>query len=63
MKQFCECFWGELKKPSLASTHKAFLNLELSSLQKNVLINCYKKGTETRDTLRTAGFYHFLIQL
>ena len=30
-KEFYECFWDEIKKPYLASIHKAFLNQELSS--------------------------------
>ena len=30
-KKLYECFWGEVKKPFLASIHKAFLNQELST--------------------------------
>ena len=33
-KEFYECFWDEVKKPFLASIHKAFLNQELSTSQK-----------------------------
>ena len=37
-KEFYESFWGEIKKPFLASFYKAFLNQELSSSQKQALI-------------------------
>ena len=37
-KEFYECFWDEVKKPLLASIHKAFLNQELSSSQKQAVI-------------------------
>ena len=33
-KEFYECLWDEIKKPFLASIHKAFLNQELRSSQK-----------------------------
>ena len=38
-KEFYECFWDEIKKPLLASIHKAFLNQELHSSQKHVEIH------------------------
>ena len=37
-KEFYECFWDEVKKPLLASIHKAFLNPELSTSQKQAVI-------------------------
>ena len=37
-KEFYECFWDEIKKPFLASIHKAFLNQELSNTQKQGVI-------------------------
>ena len=42
-KEFYKCFWGEVKKLFIASIHKAFLNQELSSSQKQALINLEKK--------------------
>ena len=33
-KEFYECFWDQVKKLSLASIYKAFLNQELSTFQK-----------------------------
>ena len=36
-KEFYECFWNEIKNPFLASIHRAFLNQELSSSQKQVV--------------------------
>ena len=35
-KEFYECFWDEIKNPFLASIHRALLNQELSSSQKQV---------------------------
>ena len=36
-KEFSECFWNEIKNSVLASIHRAFLNQELSSSQKQVV--------------------------
>ena len=60
MKQFCKCFWGELKKPSLASTHKAFLNLELSSLQKSALIELLQKRDRNERHIKNCRLLSFL---
>ena len=43
-KEFYECFWDEIKKPFLASSHKAFLNQELSSSQKQAVIKMLGKN-------------------
>ena len=43
-------------KPFLASIHKAFLNQELSSSQKQAVITG-KKKKKTRDTLRIGNLY------
>ena len=37
-KEFYDYFWDEVKKPFLASIHKAFLNPELSTSQKQAVI-------------------------
>ena len=42
-KEFYECFWDEVKKPFLASIHKAFLNQELSTSQKQAVIKMLEK--------------------
>ena len=36
-------FWDEIKQPFLASIHKAFLNKELSSSQKQAVIKMLGK--------------------
>ena len=51
------CFWDEVKKPILGPIHKTFLNQELSTSQKQA------KRTKIRDSLRTGGRYHCLIQI
>ena len=60
MKQFCKCFWGELKKPSLASTHKAFLNLELSSLQKKLVIELLQKRDRNKRHIKNCRLVSLL---
>ena len=62
-KEFYECFRDEIEKPFLASIHKAFLNQELSSSQKQAVIKKVGKETKTRDSLRTGGRYYCLIQI
>ena len=47
-KEFYECFWGEVKKPFLASIHKAFLNQELSISQKQAVIKMLEKKHKNR---------------
>ena len=42
-KEFYGCFWNEIKNPFLASIHKAFLNQELSSSQKQAVIKMLEK--------------------
>ena len=42
-KEFYECFWDEIKNPFLASIHRAFLNQELSSSQKQAVIKMLEK--------------------
>ena len=37
-KEFYECFWDKIKNPFLASIHRAILNQELSSSQKQDVI-------------------------
>ena len=58
-----ESFWDEIKQPFLASIHKAFLNKELSSSQKQAVIKMLGKKTKIRDLLRTGGKYHCLVQI
>ena len=60
-KEFYECFWDEVKKPFLASIHKAFLNQELSTSQKQAVIKMLEKRRKIIDSLRTGGRYHCLI--
>ena len=63
-KEFYEYFWNEIKNPFLASIHKAFLNRELRSSQKQVLIKILeKKAIKIKDSLKTGGRYHCLIQI
>ena len=62
-KEFYECFWDEIKKPFLVSIHKAFLNQELSTSQKQAVIKMLEKKTEIRDSLKTGGWYHCLVQI
>ena len=62
-KEFYECFWDEIKNPFLASIDRAFLNQELSSSQKQAVIKMLEKKTMTKDTRKTGGRYHPLIQI
>ena len=63
-KEFYEYFWNEIKNPFLASIHRAFLNRELRSSQKQVLIKILeKKAIKIKDSLKTGGRYHYLIQI
>ena len=61
-KEFYECFWNEIKKPFLTSIHEAFLNQELSSSQKQAVIKMLEKKLKTKDSLKSGGRYHCLIQ-
>ena len=54
-KEFYECFWDEIKNAFLPSIHKAFLNQELSSSQKQAVIKMLEKKTNTKDSLKTGG--------
>ena len=47
-KEFYECLWKEIKKPFLASSHKAFLNQELCSSQKQSPIKMLEKKYKDR---------------
>ena len=63
-KEFYEYFWNEIKNPFLASIHRAFLNRELRSSQRQVLIKILeKKAIKIKDSLKTGGRYHCLIQI
>ena len=42
-KEFYECFWNEVKKLFLASFHKAYLNQEISTSQKQAVIKMLEK--------------------
>ena len=42
-EEFYEYFWDEVKKPFLASIHKSFLNQELSTFQKQAVIEILEK--------------------
>ena len=42
-KEFYECFWDEIKKSFLACIHKAFLNHELGTSQKQTVIKLLEK--------------------
>ena len=48
-KEFYECFLDEVKKSFLAPIHKAFLNQELSSFQKQAVIKMLEKMAKIRD--------------
>ena len=48
-KEFYECFWDEIKNAFLPSIHRAFLNQELSSSQKQAVIKMLAKKTNTKD--------------
>ena len=45
-EEFWECVWDEIEKHFLASIHKAFLNQELSSSQKQTVIKMLQKGKD-----------------
>ena len=63
-KEFYEYFWNEIKNPFFASIHRAFLNRELRSSQKQVLIKILeKKAIKIKESLKTGGRYHCLIQI
>ena len=62
-KEFYECFWNEIKNLLLASIYRAFLNHELSSSQKQAVVKMLEKKIKTKDSLKTAGRYHCLIQI
>ena len=47
-KEFYGCFWDEVKKPFLAYIHKAFLNQELSSFQKQAAIKMLEKKNKNK---------------
>ena len=49
----------------LVSIHRAFVNQELSSSQKQAVIKMVekKKKIKTKDSLKTGGRYHCLIQI
>ena len=42
-KEFYECFWDEIKNPFSTSIHRALLNQELSSSQKQAVIKILGK--------------------
>ena len=62
-KEFYEFFWNEVKNPFLASIHRAFLNQKLSSSQKQAATKMLEKKIEIKDSLKTGGRYHCLIQI
>ena len=62
-KEFYKCFWDEIKNPFLTSVPRAFLNWELSSFQKQAVIKMSGKKIKTKDSLKTGGRYHCLIQI
>ena len=62
-KEFYECFWNEIKNPFLTSIHRAFLNQELSSSQKQAVIKMLEKKKKIKDSIKTGCRYHCLIQI
>ena len=63
-KEFYESFWDEIKKPFLAFIYKTFLNQEWRTSQKQAVIKMFKEErTKIRDSLRTRGQCHCLIQI
>ena len=54
-KEFSECFWNEIKNSVLASIHRAFLNQELSSSQKQTVFKMLGKKIKTKGSLKTGG--------
>ena len=51
-KEFYECFWNEIKNPFLASIHRAFLNQELSSSQKQAVIKMLGKKDKDKRLIK-----------
>ena len=47
-KEFQKCFWDEVKKPFLVYIHKALLNQELRTSQKQAVINMLEKKDKDR---------------
>ena len=62
-KEFYVCFCNEIKNPFLASIQGAFPNQELSSSQKQSVIKMLEKKIKAKDSLKTGGRYHYLIQI
>ena len=51
-KEFNECFWDQIKKPFLASIHKAFLNQEFSTSQKQTVIKMLDKKDKDKKFIK-----------
>ena len=52
-EEFYECFWNKIKNLFLAFILRAFLNQELSSSKKQVVIKIFGKKIKTKDSLKT----------
>ena len=62
-KEFYEYFWDEITKLFLVSIHKAFLNQEFSTSQKEAASKMFEKKIKIRHLLRTGGRCHCIIQI
>ena len=63
LKNCMNAFEMKSKTLFLASIHRAFLNQELSSSQKQTVFKMLGKKIKTKDSLKTGGWYHCLIQI
>ena len=58
-KEFYEEFWDDLKTPVLSSVNKAFKVGELSTSQKQEVINLIEKRTKINDVLKIGDLFLF----
>ena len=60
-KEFFECLWNEIRNPLLPCNHRAFLNQELISSQKQAIIKMLEKKIKTKDLSKAESWYHCLL--
>ena len=62
-KEFFECFQNEIKNYFLASIHRAFLNEELSSSQKQAVIKMLEKKIKIKGSLKAGDQHQCFMQI
>ena len=58
-KEFYIKFWEVVKEPFFASIQQSFIVGELSTSQKQAIINILRKKIEIKDLLKTGDLAHF----